>query len=109
MTIYPLSLEEDMSAKKHTVGTHISYISCCCFPNSDQQILTGSGDASCALWDVESGSLLQSFLGHTADVMTLDLAPSETGNTFVSAVRTRGRRQGGAGGKGAFRQMSGFG
>ena len=87
VTIYPLSLEEDMSSKKHTVGTHTSYISCCCFPNSDQQIVTGSGDASCALWDVESGSLLQSFLGHSADVMTLDLAPSETGNTFVSAVR----------------------
>uniref|UniRef100_A0A7N6APR4 G protein subunit beta 5 n=1 Tax=Anabas testudineus TaxID=64144 RepID=A0A7N6APR4_ANATE len=48
------------------------------------KILTSSGDGSCALWDVESGQLLQSFHGHTADVLSLDLAPSETGNTFVS-------------------------
>lgn len=50
------------------------------------QILTGSGDSTCALWDVESGQLLQSFHGHLADVMGIDLAPSETGNTFVSGV-----------------------
>ncbi|KAJ8968979.1 hypothetical protein NQ317_011052 [Molorchus minor] len=61
-------------------------MSCCLFPNSDQQILTGSGDSTCALWDVESGQLLQSFHGHSADVMAIDLAPSETGNTFVSGV-----------------------
>ncbi|XP_048375699.1 guanine nucleotide-binding protein subunit beta-5 [Sphaerodactylus townsendi] len=48
------------------------------------QILTASGDGTCALWDVESGQLLQSFHGHGADVLCLDLAPSETGNTFVS-------------------------
>uniref|UniRef100_A0A8K9XZ12 Guanine nucleotide-binding protein subunit beta-5 n=1 Tax=Oncorhynchus mykiss TaxID=8022 RepID=A0A8K9XZ12_ONCMY len=48
------------------------------------KILTSSGDGTCALWDVESGQLLQSFHGHTADVLCLDLAPSETGNTFVS-------------------------
>lgn len=61
-------------------------MSCCIFPNSDQQILTGSGDSTCALWDVESGQLLQSFHGHTGDVMSIDLAPNETGNTFVSGV-----------------------
>nr|XP_020772423.1 guanine nucleotide-binding protein subunit beta-5-like [Odocoileus virginianus texanus] len=49
-----------------------------------RQILTASGDGTCALWDVESGQLLQSFHGHGADVLCLDLAPSETGNTFVS-------------------------
>ena len=48
--------------------------------------MTGSGDSTCALWDVESGQLLQSFHGHASDVMALDLAPSETGNTFVSGV-----------------------
>ncbi|PSN57997.1 Guanine nucleotide-binding protein subunit beta-2 [Blattella germanica] len=86
VTVYPLSLEEDVSTKKKTVGTHTSYMSCCTFPNSDQQILTGSGDSTCALWDVESGQLLQNFHGHAGDVMALDLAPSETGNTFVSGV-----------------------
>lgn len=84
--MYPICADEDMSLKKKTVGTHTSYMSCCTFPNSDQQILTGSGDATCALWDVESGQLLQSFHGHTGDVMAIDLAPNETGNTFVSGV-----------------------
>ena len=51
------------------------------------QILTGSGDSTCALWDVESGQLIQSFHGHCGDVMSIDLSPSETGNLFVSGVR----------------------
>lgn len=50
------------------------------------KILTGSGDATAALWDVESGQMLQSFHGHTGDIMSIDLSPSETGNTFVSGV-----------------------
>ncbi|MEQ2184384.1 hypothetical protein GOODEAATRI_007418 [Goodea atripinnis] len=57
---------------------HIVCVLCCVC-----QLLTSSGDGTCALWDVESGQLLQSFHGHTADVLSLDLAPSETGNTFV--------------------------
>uniref|UniRef100_A0A1E1X289 Putative vesicle coat complex copi beta' subunit n=1 Tax=Amblyomma aureolatum TaxID=187763 RepID=A0A1E1X289_9ACAR len=85
VTVYPLSFEEEVSAKKKAVGTHTSYMSCCLFPNSDQQILTGSGDSTCALWDVECSRLLQSFHGHSADVMALDLSPAEMGNTFVSA------------------------
>ncbi|XP_002740524.2 guanine nucleotide-binding protein subunit beta-5-like [Saccoglossus kowalevskii] len=83
-SIYQLSLDEDVASKKRTVAMHTSYMSCCSFTNSDQQILTGSGDSTCALWDVESGQLLQSFHGHNADVMSLDLSPSESGNTFVS-------------------------
>lgn len=86
VTVYPVNSDDEMQAKKKTVGTHTSYTSCCIFPNSDQQILTGSGDSTCALWDVESGQLLQSFHGHTGDVMSIDLAPNETGNTFVSGV-----------------------
>ncbi|XP_026462471.1 guanine nucleotide-binding protein subunit beta-5 [Ctenocephalides felis] len=84
VTVYPICMDEEMSARKKTVGTHTSYMSCCIFPNSDQQILTGSGDSTCALWDVESGQLLQNFHGHGGDVMSIDLAPSEIGNTFVS-------------------------
>ncbi|CAB4064702.1 GNB5 [Lepeophtheirus salmonis] len=71
VTVYPLTLEEDVAIKKRTVGTHTSYMSCCLFPGSDNQVLTGSGDATCALWDVESGQVLQSFHGHNADVMSL--------------------------------------
>uniref|UniRef100_A0A667WLD0 G protein subunit beta 5 n=1 Tax=Myripristis murdjan TaxID=586833 RepID=A0A667WLD0_9TELE len=85
-SVYPLSLDknENLAAKKKSVAMHTNYLSGCTFTNSDMQILTSSGDGTCALWDVESGQLLQSFHGHTADVLSLDLAPSETGNTFVS-------------------------
>lgn len=87
VTVYStLNSDEEILAKKKTVGTHTSYMSCCTFPNSDQQILTGSGDSTCALWDVESGQLLQNFHGHVGDIMSLDLAPNETGNTFASGV-----------------------
>lgn len=105
MTVYPLTLDDDVAAKKKTVGTHTSYMSCCLFPGSDNQVifiinrfnskfykieyfkvLTGSGDATCALWDVESGQVLQSFHGHSADVMSIDLAPGPNPNTFVSGV-----------------------
>jgi guanine nucleotide-binding protein subunit beta-5 len=88
VTVYPLTLDEDLSSRKRTVGTHTSYMSCCLFPGSDNQVLTGSGDATCALWDVESGQVLQSFHGHNADVMSLDLAPGPNPNTFVSGVRS---------------------
>ena len=87
VTVYPLALDEDVATKKRTVGTHTSYMSCCLFPGSDNQVLTGSGDATCALWDVESGQVLQSFHGHSADVMSVDLAPGPNPNTFVSGVR----------------------
>ena len=49
-------------------------------------MLTGSGDATCALWDVESGAVLQNFHGHSADVMSIDLVPGPNPNTFVSGV-----------------------
>ncbi|OBS66304.1 hypothetical protein A6R68_05159, partial [Neotoma lepida] len=90
-SVYPLTFDknENMAAKKKSVAMHTNYLSACSFTNSDMQILTASGDGTCALWDVESGQLLQSFHGHGADVLCLDLAPSETGNTFVSGVKTR--------------------
>lgn len=85
VTVFPLgSGEEEPAARKRTVATHTSYMSACLFPNTERQLLTGSGDGSCALWDVESGALLQSFHAHAADVSALDLAPSDTGDTFVS-------------------------
>ena len=52
------------------------------------QILTGSGDATCCLWDVESAEIIQSFHGHAGDVMSIDLSPAEAGSTFVSGVST---------------------
>lgn len=90
-SVYPLTFDknENMAAKKKSVAMHTNYLSACSFTNSDMQILTASGDGTCALWDVESGQLLQSFHGHGADVLCLDLAPSETGNTLCLGDVTR--------------------
>lgn len=86
ITAYPLYTDDDsLTLKKRPIGTHTSYTSCSQFLANDQQILTGSGDSTCALWNVECGTLIQSFHGHSADVLSLDVSPSETGgNTFVS-------------------------
>lgn len=89
VTVFPLGGEEEPSQRKRTVATHTSYVSCCLFPNTERQLLTGSGDGSCALWDVESGQLLQSFQAHAADVLCCDLAPSDMGDTFVSGAGDR--------------------
>lgn len=50
------------------------------------QLLTGSGDSTCAIWDVESGQMIQNFLGHIGDVFAVDVPKSDTGNIFISAV-----------------------
>ncbi|CAK1584150.1 unnamed protein product [Parnassius mnemosyne] len=85
VTVFPLGgSDEEPTARKRTVATHTSYMSCCLFPNTDRQLLTGGGDGTCALWDVESGQLLQSFQAHGADVTCLDAAAAEPGDTFVS-------------------------
>ena len=38
-----------------------------------------------ALWSLETGQLINSFLGHTGDVMSISLAPGED-NIFVSGA-----------------------
>ena len=40
-----------------------SYLSCCRFLD-DQQIVTSSGDMTCALWDVETGLIVNNDNGH---------------------------------------------
>jgi len=86
LTVFPLALEDDSQSKKKVVGTHTSYTSCCLFPGSDNQVLAGSGDATTTLWDVESGTVLQTFHGHVSDVMSIDLAPGPNLNTFISGA-----------------------
>ncbi|KAI4468218.1 guanine nucleotide-binding protein beta g protein beta [Holotrichia oblita] len=72
VTVYPLSLDEDVTQKKKTVGTHTSYMSCCLFPNSDQQ----SCDKMVLIWDMRSGQCVQSFEGHESDVNSVKFHPS---------------------------------
>uniref|UniRef100_A0A2K5I3M4 Uncharacterized protein n=2 Tax=Colobus angolensis palliatus TaxID=336983 RepID=A0A2K5I3M4_COLAP len=59
------------------------YLSCCRFLD-DNQIVTSSGDTTCALWDIETGQQTTTFTGHTGDVMSLSLAPDT--RLFVSGA-----------------------
>ncbi|OQR67719.1 guanine nucleotide-binding protein subunit beta-2-like [Tropilaelaps mercedesae] len=72
VTVYPLSFEDDVSQRKKAVGTHTSYMSCCLFPNSDQQ----GCDRQALIWDMRSGQCVQSFEGHEADINTVKFYPS---------------------------------
>lgn len=88
-TVYPLEESGGTGsggggAKKRGVATHTSYMSACIFLRSDSLILTASGDSTAAIWDVESGTLLQNFHGHTGDVFALDVPKSDTSNIFIS-------------------------
>uniref|UniRef100_A0A8C0JEK7 G protein subunit beta 2 n=1 Tax=Chelonoidis abingdonii TaxID=106734 RepID=A0A8C0JEK7_CHEAB len=50
----------------------------------DNQIITSSGDTTCALWDIETGQQTTTFGGHSGDVMSLSLAPDA--RSFVSGA-----------------------
>ncbi|GMR54587.1 hypothetical protein PMAYCL1PPCAC_24782, partial [Pristionchus mayeri] len=66
------------------VVTHTSYMSCCMLLRSDNLLLTGSGDSPCAIWDVESGQLIQNFHGHTSDVFAIDVPRCDNGCSSIS-------------------------
>lgn len=63
-----------------TLVGHQGYISAIEFID-DNQVLTASGDSTCALWDVASASRIRTFARHSRDVTSLSLANS---NVFVS-------------------------
>ncbi|KAJ3439461.1 guanine nucleotide-binding protein beta g protein beta [Anaeramoeba flamelloides] len=84
-TIYDLSQEEEGKVNIYReLSSHTGYVSTCRFLD-DQQIVTSSGDMSCILWDIESGSKITEFADHNGDVMSLDLKPGDT-NTFASGA-----------------------
>jgi len=60
---------------------HDGFLSCCRFLDN-RQILTSSGDHTCALWDTEQGTQTTVFKQHSGDVMFVALSHSK--NTFVS-------------------------
>lgn len=81
-SVYNLKSKDAPIRVTRELSSHTGYLSCSRFLG-DRQILTSSGDMTCALWDVETGSLATQFLGHSGDVMCLSLSPTDT-NTFVS-------------------------
>lgn len=82
-SIYSLKTREGNVRVSRELPGHTGYLSCCRFID-DNQIVTSSGDMSCALWDIETGQQTTAFTGHTGDVMSLSLSPDM--KTFVSGA-----------------------
>ena len=82
-SIYSLKTREGNVRVSRELPGHCGYLSCCRFLD-DNRIVTSSGDMTCALWNIETGSQVCSFTGHTGDVMSLSLGPDQ--NTFVSGA-----------------------
>uniref|UniRef100_A0A8C6XM84 G protein subunit beta 1 n=1 Tax=Naja naja TaxID=35670 RepID=A0A8C6XM84_NAJNA len=55
-SIYNLKTREGNVRVSRELAGHTGYLSCCRFVD-DNQIVTSSGDTTCALWDIETGHL----------------------------------------------------
>jgi len=63
------------------LNAHQGYLSACKFL-SDTQILTGSGDWTCILWDIPNTAKVQEFCDHDGDVLAVALADGK--KTFLT-------------------------
>jgi guanine nucleotide-binding protein G(I)/G(S)/G(T) subunit beta-1 len=83
-SIYNLSSREGPTRVARELSGHSGYLSCCRFIN-DRRIITSSGDMTCMLWDIESGSKVTEFADHLGDVMSISINPTNQ-NIFVSGA-----------------------
>lgn len=74
---------QQLPHKAHAeLAQHDGYLSSCKFVN-EREVVTGSGDATCMLWDVETRQVKNVFNDHQGDVMSVDLA-GEGSNLLLS-------------------------
>jgi WD40 repeat protein len=72
-SVFNLSkLDSNNGAPAVELNGHNGHLSSCRFL-SYQQILTSSGDKTCMLWDVETGTCVSTFAEHSGDVLRYDL------------------------------------
>lgn len=83
-SVYNLSSREGPTRVARELSGHSGYLSCCRFIN-DRKILTSSGDMTCMLWDVDTGSKVTEFADHLGDVMSISINPTNQ-NVFVSGA-----------------------
>ncbi|KAH3766934.1 guanine nucleotide-binding protein subunit beta [Pelomyxa schiedti] len=70
---------------------HEGYVSTVRFMNTTERLVSSSGDGTCILWDVETGTAITKFTGSTGDVMSVAVCPTNP-NEFASGAtdaRTR--------------------
>eukprot|EP00957_Ditylum_brightwellii_P048971 3715883-Ditylum_brightwellii.AAC.1 len=65
-SVYNLNQQPQQSKAMKELAAHDGYLSCCRFID-ETRILTSSGDSSLILWDITSGEVLKTFLGHKGD------------------------------------------
>ena len=83
-SVYNLSTRDGPMRVARELSGHSGYLSCCRFIN-DRRVLTSSGDMTCMLWDVETGSKVTEFADHLGDVMSISINPTNQ-NVFVSGA-----------------------
>ncbi|CAM9015996.1 unnamed protein product [Wickerhamomyces anomalus] len=88
-TIYRISsnLQDEFAFQQRIVSIfkgHTCGITACDFIN-DEEILTASGDMTCALWDINKGKKTAEYLDHLGDVLCMDINKSDS-NQFVSGA-----------------------
>lgn len=83
-SVYNLKQKEAPIRVQRELASHTGYLSCCRFIN-DRSIVTSSGDMSCILWDIETGTLVEKFDDHSGDVMSVAVSPTDK-NLFVSGA-----------------------
>ena len=104
-SVYNLLARDSPIRVSRELAAHTGYLSCCRFLDDDRRILTfvpshlggewvcfdadffaprSSGDMTCMLWDIESGSKIREFVGHTGDVMSVSVRDRD--NVFVSGA-----------------------
>ena len=76
------SLLDDSEVTRTAFACHTSFLSCCSFIGGDQQLLTGSGDGTCILWDVEGERAERTFRTIGTQVMCLDINPANPWSVF---------------------------
>lgn len=79
-SVYKRSQDPDTAPVE--LVAHEGYISSCRFIG-EEQILTGSGDTTCILWDINNGSIVSTFSQHEGNVLSLSLSPTNT-NLFMT-------------------------
>lgn len=83
-SIYNLSTRDGPTRVARELSGHSGYLSCCRFVN-DRKIITSSGDMTCMMWDIETGSKVTEFADHLGDVMSISINPTNA-NVFVSGA-----------------------
>eukprot|EP01084_Bolivina_argentea_P307207 530952_1 len=74
--------DENKQTLYHEMEQHEGFISCIKFIN-DNEILSGSGDGICILYDIERKTVKNKFTAHTSDIMCIDIN-KQNPNLFVS-------------------------